>query len=295
VALPRRFRAEPLSYGVLTQLAGDDLLFNDAYAGNGMLYGRFLAADSAAGGGSAARLADQLQRWYGADGARVVEDRGLHGMSINHHQPVLPEGLDAEDWYSLRLVHDQTSDTLHLADADGRRVRVLTLGVAMPELHPFPLRLANWLVAGGRLVRDFADGWHQDTGAVAVPRLRAGRVIFSRRRWYSEDFEAIASRPDIDDAQRLLDLTRWRAQHDVNEQVLLKVPLRTGSGRRPGAKPQYIDLASGMATRALPRMLARRESGYLEEALPAVDASEHAVEWVVEVLRRPGQRFGGGT
>jgi hypothetical protein len=57
------------------------------------------------------------------------------------------------------------------------------------------------------------------------------------------------------------------------------------------SKPQYVDLASALCSRVLPRMMDRREAratggSYIEEALPAVADDTFASEWVVEVARR---------
>jgi hypothetical protein len=43
--------------------------------------------------------------------------------------------------------------------------------------------------------------------------------------------------------------------------------------------------------RVLPRVLERRSSGYLEEAMPGVRDGRHAFEWVVEYDRPAGGRF----
>jgi len=57
-------------------------------------------------------------------------------------------------------------------------------------------------------------------------------------------------------------------------------------------KPQYIDLASALTVRVLPRLLERRAVGsYLEEALPGVRQGRHATEWIIEFDRPAGARF----
>ncbi|MDH6130003.1 hypothetical protein [Kitasatospora sp. GP82] len=305
--MPERFRQDPLSYGVLVQPADGRLVINDAYAGHGMLYGRFLGPDAEAGGTARSRLRQRLLRQYGSDGARVVEDRGLHRLNVNAHIPVLDDGLYAEDWYRLRLVHDGDLDRLHIEDDEGRRLRVLTLGTGHPELYPAPLRIANWLVSGGRLRPDLglsggltgADA----AGTAAVPSLCAGSVVLQRRRWYGgEEFERAAGQGP-DDTDRLLALTRWRARHGVPAEVLLKPvtdwearrAVATGGGPREHdkqRKPQYMDLTSALLTRALPRFLDRGASSYLEEALPGAAQSPHAFEWVVEISRPSGGHFG---
>lgn len=287
--MPEWFRQDPLSYGVLVQPADGLLIVNDAYGGHGMLYGRFLGPDTALGGSARDRLRHVLYARYGADGARVAEDRGLHQLNVNAHAPVLDEGLHADDWYRLRLVHDPDRDRLHVEDEDGRELRVLTLGTGHPERYPAPLRLANWLVGGGRLKTGLgpADGG-------ATPRLRAGSVVLQRRRWDAREFVRCVD-PASSDADRLAALTRWRARHDVPAEVFLK-PLEHrapgGSGSAGGRKPQYADLESALMTRVLPGFLRRGGTDLLvEEALPRAAASAHALEWVVEIARPAGGRF----
>jgi hypothetical protein len=133
-------------------------------------------------------------------------------------------------------------------------------------------------------------------------------VVVQRRRWYpGADFtaaldEAAGAAPDRE-AGQLMSLTRWRADHDVPEEVMIKSPLMGTlnhgdpdetrgyvAGRRR-AKPQYVDLASALMVRVLPRLLRRRGESYLEEALPGVRRGVRALEWVVEFDRAAGERF----
>lgn len=306
--LPDRFRQAAIAYSVVVQPAGERLVFNDSYPGHGMLYGRFLGQDAELGGHALPRLRRRLLERHGADGTVVVEDRGLHGVSVNAHAPVLDGRLHADDWFGLRLVHDPDLDRLHVADADGRRLHVLTLGTGHPELLPPPLRLANWLVSGGRMLPDLGmpgglGGPGPGGGATApsAPRLCAGSVVLQRRRWYpDEEFEQ-AVRQGPGDVDRMLALTRWRARHGVPAEVVLKPAAAPGSGAGADSgsgrstakqrKPQYVDLTSALLTRALPRFLERDGSGFVEEALPAAGASPHAYEWAVEISRPSGGRF----
>lgn len=308
-ALPERFRRDPLSYGVLVQQAGDRLVCNDGLPGHGMLYARFLDADRRLGGSALPYQARRLAAQYGWDGGRVLEDLGLHRLNVNAHPPILPDGLRPDDWFSLRLAHDTETDTLNVEDADGRRARVLPLGTGHPGLFPPPLSVAAGLVISGRLYNSLPGSWHQaapwDGRATRTcPRMSVGDVVLSRRRWYGgAEFAEVAAGPAEHD--RLLALTAWRHRHDVPEEVVIKTtpdnegPQSVGApeaqARRLRQKPQYVDLASALSARVLPRMLERRteDSGaeYLEEALPSVVDGTYATEWVVEIDRRPGGLF----
>jgi hypothetical protein len=314
-AVPGRFRADPLLYGVLVQPCGGRLVFNDGLPGHGMLFGRFLAADARLGGDARERLASRLLDRFGGDGARVVEDLGLHGLNVNAHTPVLPDGLTPDDWYRLRLVHDPATDALRVTDADGRHLRVLPLGAGHPGLFPPPLSVATGLTISGRLYSGLVGTWHaasgwDGAGTRACPRVRVGDVVLARRRWFggAEFADAVAAGPGEGD--RLRALSAWRARHGVGEEVVLKTvppdegPLAVGApdvrAGRLAQKPQYVDLSSALAARVLPRMLERRAgqgTGFVEEALPAVGDGPHAAEWVVEIGRTAGGRFryGGET
>jgi hypothetical protein len=298
--LPARFRANPLSYGVLVQPWQDSLVFNDALAGHGILFGRFLGADRRLGGRAGERHAQRVLARYGADGVRVVEDCGLHRLNVNARPPILDDRLSPDDWYGLRLGHDADTDRLWILDPAGRRTRVMTFGTGHPELYPPPLRIATWLEGCARVPVPFPDEFYLAAApgrdrTWSCPRLRSGSVILSRRRWYGhEELDlAVAARGD---AERLSALARWRAAHEVPEEVVVKTPMAPG-GFRPGGgsggpggrsrrdKPQYIDLSSGLFARVLPRLLERRGDGYLEEALPRIGDSRHVFEWVVEASR----------
>lgn len=309
--MPPRIRQDALSYGVLVQAAGDRLVFNDGLPGHGMLYARFLDADRKLGGGSLPYLAQRLLDRYTWDGSRVVEDLGLHRLNVNAHPRILPEGLGPDDWFSLRLVHDEESDTLAVEDADGQRIRVLPLGTGHPGLFPPPLSLATSLSTGGRLNNDLVNGWHRSVPhdrrhTLMCPRISIGEVVLARRRWYGggELATALGSGPAEHD--RLTALTEWRARHDVPEEVVVKTTFGEDSPRtldpadvlprRLQHKPQYVDFTSALSTRVLPKMLDRRATeeeavNYLEEALPSVVDGTHAQEWVVEIGRKPGGLF----
>jgi hypothetical protein len=303
---PDRFRLDPASYGMVVQPDGADLVLNDTYAGHGPMVSRFLHADGLRGGTSVARLRARIDALY-RPGARLVEDRGAHGLSINAHPPILEESLDPGGWRGLQLAHDAETDVVSIVDAGGAPVTVLALGAQLPELFPYPVRLATWLCSSGRVVLDVMAARHRQRSnghgaTVGYPRLRVGGVVVSRRRWYpGADFP---SREDAaDDIDHLVALTRWRARHDVPAEVMLK-SLFDGPTRweslsgvesrdrffelRRHSKPQYVDLGSALMTRVLPRLMDRRPEGCIEEARPALAGGGHAVEWMVEMARPAG-------
>ncbi len=306
-ALPERFRRTPASYGLLVQPADGRLILNGCYPGHGMLGARFLGVDRALGGRAGESVARRSAALFAADGAELREDRGLHGININHRIPLLDRTITPDEWIALRLAHDPDRDELALLDADGTPVRPITLGMAWLELLPVPLRLAMWLADTSRVLTE-SFGWEQRVSdgvperTTATTRLTVGQVVLQRRRWYpGADFPANAAQEGA--AAHLVDLTSWRADHGVPEEVVFKTAVDHGSASRSVAtrsylsnrrrqKPQYADLASALAVRVLPRLLERRITGsYLEEALPGVRRGQHAFEWAVEFDRPAGARF----
>ncbi|MFC1432249.1 lantibiotic dehydratase [Streptacidiphilus sp. N1-3] len=308
-ALPERFGRSAASYGLLVQPDAGRLVLNGCYAGHGLLGTRFLGADRDLGGRAAESVARRAEAVFSADGARPREDRGLHGVNINHRIPLLEREITPEEWAGIRLAHDTARDELVLLDPDGVRVRPVSLGMRWLELFPAPLRLAMWLAETSRVMVD-SFGWEQVPAldgtvpqrTVSTPRLAVGRMVLQRRRWYpGADFPSVPG-PE-GPAGHLVDLTVWRAAHGVPEEVVIKSDLGSGflsheettrnylvNHRRE--KPQYADLASALTVRVLPRLLDRRASGsYLEEALPGVRQGRHATEWVIELDRPAGARF----
>jgi hypothetical protein len=303
--LPERFERSPASYGLLVQPVDGRFILNDCYPGHGLLGVRFLGADRDLGGRAAAVTARRATAQFGAGGASPREDRGLHGVNINHRIPLLERTITAEDWLGIRLAHDPDRDELVLLDADGTRVSPISLGMRWLELLPAPLRLAMYLTETSRIMID-SFGWEQfpgpDSAATASPRLLVGQVVLQRRRWYpGPDFPAVPGPEGA--AQHLVDVTAWRAAHGVPEEIMIKSDLGYGSLSRRDRnrtyllnrrreKPQYVDLASALAVRILPRLLDRRAPGsYLEEALPGVRAGRPASEWIIEFDRPAGGRF----
>ncbi|MGH9126020.1 MAG: lantibiotic dehydratase [Acidimicrobiales bacterium] len=307
--LPECFRQDPASYAMVVQPDGEQLVLNDAYAGHGPMLSRFLHADALRGGDAKARLGERLAHLYG--NGRLVEDRSCHGVGINVHPPILADSLDPAAWQRLELAHDTDSDSIAIVDEDGMPVRVLSLGAQLPELFPYPVRLASWLCSSGRVVLDLVDKVHRRLRlsgpgpgpTVAYPRLCVGRVTLSRRRWYpGADFPAAPDSPD--EAGYLLAVTAWRACHLVPAEVVLKSvfdgpvlweslvesgPRERFFELRSQSKPQYVDLASAVMTRVLPRLLERRPPGIVEEARPAMGAGGHAAEWMIELARPAGR------
>lgn len=311
--LPARVRQRPIGYGVLVQRWRTRLVLNDGLPGHGMLYSRFLGMDRAAGGDALGRLRDRLLHQYAEPGVRLVEDRSHQGMNVNVHPPVLPDVLEPADWHRLLLRHDPATEKLTVLDGN-QPIKVLPIGGGHPGLYPPALSVASGLVIAGRLFNGLPDAWAaadgRDPAATReVPRTLVGDVVIGRRRWYpgTDFYEALSEHGE---RLRLLAVTRWRERHGVPNEVMVKsVPADTGpaSVSSPDAqearfrsKPQYVDLSSVVAVRVLPRMLERRSSDqpariYLEEATPGMGAGPHAEEWVVEIDRPAGGRFGYGA
>ncbi|MFE4972630.1 hypothetical protein ACFRAR_10960 [Kitasatospora sp. NPDC056651] len=307
--LPEECAGDSPSYGLLIQPAGGGrLVVNACYPGSGQLTTRFLdTADR--DGVFRERLRERLHRLHSVRGEQPVEDHGLHGSNLNHRLPLLERRLTPRDWARARLAHDPATDRLTLLDGDGQPIRVLSLGMKWIDAQPAPLLVAAWLHGPSLVAFDPVERAHRaarppgdTTPTVHYPRLVAGDCVLQRRRWYpGEDLPAPCA--PVDEIADLLALTAWRARHDVPEQIVVKTPLWRLPGLvRPGEdtpapkieqiiaarrreKPQYVDLASALMVRVLPRLMERRHRGYFEEALPAVRNGTHAFEWAVEVDR----------
>ena len=297
--VPAPLAGSAASYALLVQPSAGRLVVNGCYPGHGQLLTRFLGRC----GGPADRVAERIERLYGGD-AVPVEDRGLHGNNLNHRPAVLDEALTPEGWLAVVLRHDPARDRLELVDGGGRVVRVLSLGMKWIEAQPAPLLLAAWLagpsmVAFDPLHRAYTARSRPDAATVALPRLVAGDVVVQRRRWYPGADLAEAIRDRAAEAL-LLSLTRWRAAHGIPEQVFVKTPLWRLAGQdatseairqyvadRRRDKPQYVDLASALMVRVLPRLMERRRAGFVEEALPVPRPGTPAREWAVELDRQP--------
>jgi len=303
-ALPERC-ASAGSYGLLVHPVAGRLVLNGCYNGHGLIATRFLGADADSGGVDALqRIRRRIERIYGGGGVRLVEDRGLHMSNINHHPQILDDVCTPDEWLGLRLHHDAAPDRLLLLDGAGQEVKVFSLGMKWLELQPNPLRVAVWLHDTGRVSVDPVAQVHATRGSAlaepaggtptcAYPRIVAGDVVLLRRRWYTgDDFPGAETG---DDAAQVLAVSRWRARHGVPEEIFAKAHFSsptmaaTGAnaaeilGQRSRGKPQYLDLASALMLRVLPKMLERRGPGYFEEALPGVRVGAQASEWALDI------------
>jgi hypothetical protein len=307
--LPERFQPHAASYGLLVQPVAGRLVLNACYTGHGQISTRFLGAQADLGGDAAHRLTARIRQLYGEPGARLVEDHGLHRSNINHRVRLLEDTIAGDEWLGVQLVHDPATDALAVLDRAGTPLRVMGLGMKWIELQPAALTLAVWLHDTGRVafdpvgrVHQGRTGWTAQTDpTVSYPRLTAGQVVLQRRRWYPGSDLPSGAEP-MDEAEYLLAVTAWRAANQICEEIMLKTPLGMPSTQEVGEdgmtgqlgrylnarrreKPQYVDLGSALMVRVLPKLLERRGTGYLEEALPGVRAGAHAVEWAVEYDR----------
>ncbi|GAA1194729.1 hypothetical protein F4556_006729 [Kitasatospora gansuensis] len=303
--LPDRFKLTAASYGLLVQPVDGRLVLNACYTGHGQLATRFLGSQAEFGSDVAARIARRIQHRFGADGVRLVEDHGLHRANINHRIRLLDETVTPQDWVGVTLAHDPAGDRLDLLDRDGRPIRVMSLGMKWIELQPAPLNLAVWLYDTGRVAFDPIGRLHSqrtdlDGTTVRYPRLVAGDVVLQRRRWYpGDDLPSVPGGEPADEAAHLIAMTRWRATHDIPEEIVMKTPLGMPAGEvmsgdgaaaaltrylraRSREKPQYLDLGSALMVRVLPKFLERRGPGFFEEALPGVRSGVTAGEWLLE-------------
>ncbi|MFF2042842.1 hypothetical protein ACFVVX_20665 [Kitasatospora sp. NPDC058170] len=266
--LPERFRSRPGRYAVAVEPLGDRLAVRGFHPGGGAL---------------AARL--------------------HHPPARDQSNPAGPTSpVYPTDRLRLVLAHDPDRDALDLLDEDGTAVAADRPAPARPGLLAAPLRIAWWLGGTGRLRPDplgdaaaRARAADPGGGTVALPRLRAGRVLLQGRRWYPG-----GELPAGHGAELIGALARWRAVHGVPEQVLLAGPALPGDDpdgiHGPATadfRPRYADLSSALladTVRALP------DGGHLEELPVGVQDGVPALEWLVEYGRTEGGGFRlGGT
>ncbi|MFF8533125.1 hypothetical protein ACF07B_14385 [Streptomyces sp. NPDC015532] len=295
--LPERFRRPHASYGVLVRPIGDRLAVRGYHPGGGSSALRHLGTDRAFGGEARTRIAERLKRAAGP--AVPLEDRGLHGLDVNHRPPLLPDRIDPVGWLGLTLSHDRGTDTLELLDPDGAPVTVHSPALATPGQLAPPMRIALWLHGTGRLRLDppgeAAADPHRTTGTVSSPRLTAGRVVLQGRRWYPGEDLPTATGPGL-----LCALADWRAAHDVPEELLLvgPRPADTGLDGLLGPLPtapdrtRYVDLGSALLAETVRELPV---GGCLEEVPVGVQDGAYALEWVLEYDRAPGGRFHDGV
>ncbi len=309
--LPDRFTG-PASHGLLVQPVAGRLVVNACYPGAGQLVTRFVGPALAGGFDAAGPIRRRIERLYGTGVEALREDYGLHGNNLNHRTRLFDDVLTPAGWLGLRLAHDPATDRLGVVDRDGTPIRVLALGMKWLDAQPAPLLVAVWLYGSSLVAFDPVQRAHAERAGhdprhdptIGYPRLVAGRTVLHRRRWYP-GADLPMDENSAGEHADLLAITGWRAAHDVPEEVVIKTPLwrmpsvdTTGEGMaaqirdyvlgRRREKPQYVDLASALMVRVLPRLMERRTSGYVEEALPSVRTGEHASEWAIELDRYPG-------
>ncbi|MER7419339.1 lantibiotic dehydratase [Micromonospora peucetia] len=302
-ALPGWLRARPVSYAFFGQHGPDGSLhLNHVYGGWGRFTSRFL--DLFGDTGMRAAVATQLRRVLPG---RVAQFRPVHGFNANLHPLLLGEDIGDDqrlgglDLSATELVHDLASDQIRLLDpATGDLLDVLYLGfLAPPALPARVAALLGDLGTGEVGLRHLAAA-RTVSGpggqAVVRNRLRCGRIVVARRSWRFDDgaekhlrgLGSPSAGPPVAAAAGL------RAGWDLPDQIFLNQGSR-GSGHPPPApstgrpstpppvpatvaglreavtrpKPQFVDLASPLHLRCVPRWLARITGPLvIEEAQP---------------------------
>lgn len=291
-SLPGWLRARPASYAFFGQPDRDgSLCLNHVYGGWGRFTSRFL--DLFADGGMRTAVAGQVRRMLPG---RVAQFRPVHGFNANLHPLLVDEeisddprlgGLDAGD---IELVHDLAGDQIRLLDpATGALLDVLYLGFLAPPA--LPARVAALLgdLGSGEvdLTRLAATRTVPGPGGTAVlrDRLRYGRIVLARRSWRFDPGAGEALRATAAGAaarntaagavEPMAAIAGLRAGWGLPDQVFLRQGGRSAAPAdalrqavtRP--KPQFVDLASPLHLRCLPRWLGRIAGPLvIEEALP---------------------------
>ncbi|MEU9510276.1 lantibiotic dehydratase [Micromonospora sp. NPDC048170] len=313
-ALPGWLRARPVSYAFFGQHGPDGSLhLNHVYGGWGRFTSRFL--DLFGDTGMRAAVAAQLRRVLPG---RVAQFRPVHGFNANLHPLLLGEDIGDDqrlgglDLSATELVHDLASDQIRLLDpATGDLLDVLYLGfLAPPALPARVAALLGDLGTGEVGLRHLAAARTMSGPggqAVVRNRLRCGRVVVARRSWRFDDgaerhlrgLGSPSAGPPVAAVAGL------RAGWDLPDQIFLNQGSR-GSGHPPPApstgrpsaavvglraaitrpKPQFVDLASPLHLRCVPRWLGRITGPLLiEEAQPRPaghDRPHRVAELVVE-------------
>ena len=296
--LPAWLRARPASYAFFGQPDSDGtFVLNHVYGGWGRFTSRFL--DLFADGRMRALVGDRVRRTLPG---RVAQFRPVHGFNANLHPLLADEEISDDprvggiDPAAVELVHDPATDQVRLRHRDtGDLLDVLYLGFLSPPAMPARLAALLGDLGGGEVDLGQLAATHTVTGpggdAVVRDRLRCGRVVLARRSWRFDAGAGDHLRATVGSLSAAASL---RAAWDLPDQVFL----REGSAGTPAGaavtlrravtrpKPQFVDLASPLHLRCLPRWLDRITGALVvEEALPAPaghDRPHRPVELVLE-------------
>ncbi|MEA2151301.1 MAG: hypothetical protein QOD69_3131 [Solirubrobacteraceae bacterium] len=306
------------SYSVFGQPATspgrvDEFVVNHVYNGLGEYLTRFLElVDESV----TERLRARVRDFFGDD-RRVAEMRPVFGFNANLHPLIAPlelgeeptdEGLAFDD---LELVHEPIGDILQARDrATGEPVESLYLGFLVPYLLPQRMGFLYALTGNGWVDMPFPDRLEETAerdGAIrAYPRLRFGRVVLMRRRWYVP--LRLVPRPEAGEelAAYWLRLNAWRLAAGMPDSVFFKVaPARPNDGDDGGDwlarmtfrrdKPQHVDFTSALHAKRFGKVLPATGDDELlfEETAPDPAAAlisgpdgPHVTEAVIEIDRR---------
>lgn len=326
--VPASLRSTAASYGCFVQgLPAADgtvgAVVNHLYGGFAQYASRFLRYFPAS---DQVRIAESVRSWFPAT-ELLVQQRPVFGFNANLHPRIADADLDLDietddrpgptiRIEDLRLRHDPAANRLLLTEATtDRQVEVIYLGFLVPYALPYHLGLLFLLSACGQVsfsLRRWADQRELMTGATeikACPRLRHGRVVLERARWYVPAAEFPLPAAGESEAAYFVRLNLWRTKVGLPHQVFCVYSAIWQKDRaertreaisRPG--PYLVDFRSRLCVRALPKAIA--DYGQVltfEEALPEPGTGEiaqsgrgrHVSELVVDIVSRPASRPAG--
>lgn len=286
-----------LSQVVTSDPEGARLVVNQAYAGQTLMFSRFLDALDEGGVGAVGRLRGHLRDTCDGDTVLAELQGGFETTNLNIHpyltdyEIVCPGDVSrrpAEEQIHLEdliVEHDIETGAVLLRDrCTGRRVVPVYLGFLMPLSLPevqqvllclSPMGMAQidlWAGTGEKVVID---------GVVHYPRVQLGDLVVHREMWKMPRGEFPLRQPAESRASHFLRVQRWREEHGIPQRVFARVdfmgdggappdePAADAGAGSPARKPLGVDFSSWYLISLLEQLVLRSSHRIvLTEALP---------------------------
>lgn len=294
---PHRQSWSFLSQVVTSDPEGARLVVNQAYAGQTLMFSRFLDALDESGVAAADRLREHLRDSCEVGTVLAEIQGGYETTNLNLH-PYLTDyeivcpgdvsrrSADAQiQLQDLIVEHDIGTDVVQLRDRRTRqRVLPVYLGFLMPLSLPevqqvllcfSPMGMAQidlWAGTGEKVVID---------GVVHYPRVQLGDLVVHREMWKMPRDEFPLRQPAESRASHFMRVQTWREEHGIPQRVFARVdflgeetsppdaPAPDAGGGSPARKPLGVDFSSWYLISLLEQLVQRSNHRIvLTEALP---------------------------